>query len=225
MSTLKSLVNDSKVFDKEIFKCLTDLLNNKQRQYLEEIVPKFNIYFILSRLFKTGLTGYKVEFLLSIMSAFNSCSMEHVTAVIISLNVISHIICDEEMNLNYFYQSIKNNKINFISPELEPIKEKVIKHIKKFIVEGTEKDNKNIPLGNSALIFSKCKCLNKPNMLINSLILLSHIQNSYFLKDILLFYNDKILPFLLLESPFIRQKVLQLIQCQFVQIYDDDINF
>ena len=45
------------------------------------------------------------------------------------------------MNLNYFYQSIKNNKINFISPELEPIKEKVIKHIKKFIVEGIEKDN------------------------------------------------------------------------------------
>ena len=221
ISLLKSLITESKVFDKEIFKCLTDLLNNKERLYLEAIVPKFDIYFILSKLFKTGLTGYKVDFLLSIMSSFNSCSLEHVTAVIVSLNVISYIICDEEMNLCYFYESIKSNKINFISPNLEPVKNKAIKQIKKFINETSDKENKNNLEKNSNNIFTKCKCLNKPNMIIYSLILLSHIQNSFFLKDILVFYNEKVLPFLLLESPKISQKVLHLILCRFVQVYDD----
>ena len=225
INLLKSQIMESKVFDKEIFKCLTDLLNNKERLYLEAIVPKFDIYFILSKLFKTGLTGYKVDFLLSIMSSFNSCSLEHVTATIVSLNVISYIICDEEMNLTHFFESIKSNQINFISPKLEPVKNKAIKHIKKFINEGTEKENKNNLIINSNHIFSKCKCLNKPNMIIYSLILLSHIQNSFFLKDILIFYNDKVLPFLLLESPKLSQKVLHLILCRFVQIYEDDNNF
>ena len=225
LNLINSLIMESKVFDKEIFKCLTDLLNNKERQYLESIVPKFDIYFILSKLFKQGLAGYKVDFLLSIMSSFNSCSLEHVTAVIVSLNAISYIICDEEMNLNYFYESIKNNQINFISPKLEPVKNKAIKHIKKFINEGTDKESKNNVIINSNTIFSKCKCLNKPNMIIYSLILLSHIQNSFFLKDILIFYNGKILPFLLFESSKIRKKVLHLILCRFVQIYEDDQNF
>ena len=225
INLLKSLIMETKAFDKEIFKCLTDLLNNKERLYLESIVPKFDIYFMLSKLFKNGLTGYKVDFLLSIMSSFNSCSMEHVTAVIVSLNVISYIICDEKMNLTYFYDQIKNNKINFISPKLEPVLNKAIKHIKKFIYEGNEKESKNNLVLNSNSIFSKCKCLNKQNMIIYSLILLSHIQNSFFYKDILIFYNDKVLPFLLFESPKISQKVLQLILCRFVQIYEDDTNF
>ena len=225
INLLKILIMESKVYDKEIFKCLTDLLNNKERQYLESIVTKFDIYFILSKLFKTGLTGYKVDFLLSIMSSFNSCSLEHVTAVIASLNVISYIICDEEMNLSNFYESIKNNKINFISPRLPEINRKAIKHIKKAINEGSDKENKNNLLLNSNTIFSKCKCLNKPNMIIYSLILLSRVQNSFFLKDILIFYNDKILPFLLFESPKISQQVLLLILCRFVQVYEEDKEF
>ena len=225
INLLKSLIMESKAFDKEVFKCLTDLLNNKERLYLESIVPKFDIYFMLSKLFKRGLTGYKVDFLLSIMSSFNSCSMEHVTAVIVSLNVISYILCDEKMKLDHFYEQIKDNKINFISPRLDPVMNKAIKHIKKFISEGNEKESKNNLILNANSIFSKCKCLNKPNMIIYSLILLSHIQNSFFYKDILIFYNDKILPFLLFESPKISQKVLQLILCRFVQIYENDINF
>ena len=224
INLLKSLIMESKVFDKEIIKCLTDLLNNKERQYLESIVLKFDIYFILSKLFKTGLTGYKVDFLLSIMSSFNSCSLEHVTTAIVSLNIISYIICDEEMKLTNFYESIRSNKINFISPQLETVKNKAIKHIKKYIIEGTEKDAKNNLIINPNSYFSKCKCLNKPNMIIYSLILLSNIQNSFFLKDILIFYNDKVLPFLLFQSPKLSQKVLHLISCRFVQIYDDDKN-
>jgi hypothetical protein len=47
INLLKILIMESKVYDKEIFKCLTDLLNNKERQYLESIVTKFDIYFIL----------------------------------------------------------------------------------------------------------------------------------------------------------------------------------
>ena len=71
LNLLQTLIMESKAFDKEIFKCLSDLLNNKDKLYLESIVTKFDIYFILSKLFKSGLTGDKVEFLLAIMSSFN----------------------------------------------------------------------------------------------------------------------------------------------------------
>ena len=227
LNILNALIMESKTFDKEIYICLTDLLNNKQRQYLEAIVPKFDIYFILAKLFKTGLSGYKVDFILSILSSFNSCCLEHVTAVIVSLNIISYIICDEEMNLSNFYSQIQGNEINFISPQLEQVKISAIRHIKKCISEGgdKDKDSKNNSLNYTNAIYSKCKCLNKPKMIIYSLVLLSHIQNSFFAKDILIFYNDKVLPFLLFESPKITQKVLQLILCRFVQIYDDNKNF
>ena len=220
---LKTLLTESKTFDKEIYKCLTCLLNNKKRLYLETIIPNFDVYFILSKLFKTGLTGYKVDFILSILSSFNSCSLEHITAIIVSLNVISYIICDEEIDLKNFYESIENIKDNFISPRLEQVKKKAIKHIKKFINDGGDKDNKSTSLINCNSIYSKCKCLNKANMIIYSLVLLSQIQNNFFEKDILIFFNDKILPFLLFDHPKITQKVLQLILCRFVKIYDDNI--
>ena len=93
-------------FDVEIFKCLADLLNNKENLYIEIIVTKFNIYFILSKLFKSGLTTYKIEFLISIMTAFSSFSMEHISTVIASLNVVSLILWDEDFILEYFYKEI-----------------------------------------------------------------------------------------------------------------------
>ena len=227
LNVLNALIMESKTFDKEIYVCLTDLLNNKQRQYLESIVPKFDIYFILTKLFKTGLTGYKVDFILSILSSFNSCCLEHVAAVIVSLNVISYIICDEDMCLDNFYIAIQGNEKNFISPQLEQLKINAIKQIKKCISEGgdKDKDSKINTINYSNTIYSKCKCLNKPKMIIYSLVLLSHIQNTFFAKDILIFYHEKVLPFLLFESPKISQKVLQLILCRFVQVYDDNKNF
>ena len=228
INLLKTLIMDNKSFDKEIYKCLADLLSNSQSQYLESIIPKFDIYYILSKLFKDGLTGYKVDFILSILSSFNPCCLEHVTAIIVSLNVISIIISDEEMKLSNFYESIRNNRKNFISPRLEVVKDSAMRYTRKFINDGVDKDKdkeiKNISLTNYNTFYSKCKCLNKPNMIIYSLILLSHIHGYYFEKDILIFFNDKILPFLLFESPKISQKVLQLILCRFVRIYDEDKN-
>ena len=222
INILNTLIMDDKSFDKEIYKCLTDLLNNNQRLYLESIIPKFDFYYILSKLFKNGLTRYKVDFILSILSSFNSCCLEHVTAIIVSLHVISYIICDEEMNLSNFYESIRDNRKSFISPRLETVKDSAIKHIKAYLNEVGDKDKGKE--NKSDKIYSKCKCLNKPNMIIYSLALLSHIHNNFFAKDIFIFYNNKILPFLLFESPKISQKVLQLILCRFIRIYDDDKN-
>ena len=43
------------------------------------------------------------------MKAYDAKSIEHITTVIISLNVIGLIFCDEDFNLNQFYE--KNEKI------------------------------------------------------------------------------------------------------------------
>ena len=47
----------------------------------------------------------KIEFLNSIMKSFNYNSKEHLSTVITSLNVISIILCDEDFELTYFYNS------------------------------------------------------------------------------------------------------------------------
>ena len=103
------------------------------------------------------------------------------------------------MCLDNFYIAIQGNEKNFISPQLEQVKINAIKQIKKCISEGgdKDKDSKINTINYSNTIYSKCKCLNKPKMIIYSLVLLSHIQNTFFSKDILIFYHEKVLPFLL----------------------------
>ena len=112
---------EKNIFDIEIFKCLADLLNNKENLYLEAIVTKFDIYSILSKLFKTGLSTFKIEFLISIMTAFSSFSKQHISTVIASLNVVSLILWDEDFKLEYFYKEIEDKIDNFIDPKLEGI--------------------------------------------------------------------------------------------------------
>ena len=229
---LNELIMEKHFFDVEIFKCLADLLNNKENLYIEIIVTKFNIYFILSKLFKSGLTTYKIEFLISIMTAFSSFSMEHISTVIASLNVVSLILWDEDFNLEYFYKEIDDKKENFIEPRLEGILVNIKKHIKKYMNNLTNinenNDNENqenmINLDFSSSWYTKCKCLNDWRVMIFALTLFSQIENNLFLKDMLIFYNDKILPFLLFSSNKIKKKILELVLCKFVKIYSDDIN-
>ena len=234
INLLNDLIMEKKIFDIEIFKCLADLLNNKQNLYIEIVVTKFNIYYILSKLFKSGLTTYKIEFLISIMTAFSSFSMEHISTVISSLNVVSLILWDEDFKLEYFYKEIEDIKDNFIHPELEGILVNIRKYTKKYMnniinineINYNENQENNIfNYDYSSSLYSKCKCLNDWRIMIFALTLFSQIENNLFLKDMLIFYNDKILPFLVFSSNKIRKKILELLLCKFVKIYSDDLNY
>ena len=230
LNVLNELIMEKNIFDVEIFKCLADLLHNKENLYIEVIVTKFDIYSILSKLFKNGLTTYKIEFLIAIMTAFSSFSMEHISTVIASLNVISLILWDEDFKLEYFYKEIDDKKDNFIDPKLEGILINIKKYIRKYMstlintnITDNQDNNKNYKLSSTEYI--KNKNLNDWRIIIFALTLFSQIENSLFLKDMLIFYNDKILPYLLFSSNKIKKKILELILCKFVKIFPDDINY
>ena len=209
LNLIKTLLIEKKIFDKEIFKCLSDLFSNKENLYLEKILTKLDLKFLLSKLFKTRISSYKMEFLNSIMKAFSYNSIEHLTTAITSLNVISLILCDEEFNLTNFYNL--NEMIDKSSGEdIEKILFSTNKYIKKYFASQKNEnfesgsDNMGLKISNKnninnykkdLAIYSKCKCLSEPKLMKCALSLFSRIENEFFFEDMLIFYNEKILPF------------------------------
>ena len=247
LSLIKTLFNDKNILDKEMIKCLSDLFSNKDNVYLEVIRKEINLFEILKKLFRNNISIYQLEYLQSIMSSFNNFTREHISTAITSLNVVSLILYDEQFDLEYFYQAIDDNTKDLISPQLNSILSETSKFIKKNIAnqynssnlgvnlniiktivsgniepppeEDIEEKNKPIPF------YIKCKCLNDQQLIIGVLTLFSRVKNSLFNKDMLLFYRKKILPFLKFASPKIVKKILDLVLCKFVKIYEEDVNF
>ena len=238
LNLIRNLLIDKKIFDKEIFKCLSDLFSNKDNLYSEKIIQKIDFNFLLSKLFKTKISSYKIEFLNSLMKAFDYNSIKHLSTVITSLNVISLILCDEDFNLTFFYneKSIETRD----SEEIEKILTSTKKYIKKYFSQKNENfesgndlnssiksSNKNsiIDVKKDLGIYSKCKCLNEPKLIKCALSLFSRIENEYFFKDMIIFYKDKILPFLFfIKNSKVIQKILDIMLCKFIKIYDSDKN-
>ena len=240
LNLIKVLLEEKKIFDKEIFKCLSDLFNNKDKLYSQKILLKLDFNFLLTKLFKTKISSHKIEFLNSIMKAFSYNSKEHLSTAIISLNVISLILCDEDFSLNRFYNS-NGNLINKTSSEkIEKILLSTKKYIKKYFSQKNENFesgsdlNLNIKVQNKNNIadykkdfatFSKCKCLNEPKLIKCALSLFSRIENEFFFEDMLIFYNDKILPFLFfINNNKVIKKILDIMTCKFIKIYESDKN-
>ena len=240
LNLIKTLLVDKKIFDKEIFKCLSDLFSNKENLYRDKILEKLNFNFLLSKLFKTRISTFKIDFLNSIMKAFNNSSIQHLSIVIISLNVISLILCDEDFNLTHF----NNLNIQLIdkssSEDIENILSSTKKYIRKFLSQksdnsennkdsniGSKFVNKNSNLNDKKdlLIYSKCKCLNEPKLIKCALSLFSKIENEYFFEDMFIFYNEKILPFLFfINDNKVCKKILDIMLCKFIKIYESDQN-
>ena len=236
ISLLKNLVSEKHIYDDEIFKCLADLLNNKQNLYMEIIITKFDMHSILLKIFKNGLTTYKIEFLTSIMSAWSNFSKQYISTAISSLQAVSLILCDEDFNFEHFYEEIDHLGVrgNFIDKNLENILENVNKYIKKYIVkinsenynEKNLNNNENIILRESQKKpeYIKCKCLHDLKTIIYALTLFSRIEYSFFLKDMLIFYIEKILPLLSVSSSKIKKKILGLLTYKFIKIFSHDKN-
>ena len=239
LNLIRTLLVEKKIFDKEIFKCLSDLFINKEDLYSKKILNKLDFNFLLSKLFKTRISSYKIEFLNSIMRCFNYNSKEHLYTAITSLNVISLILCDEDFNLNNFNN--RNEKLinKKSSEEIEKILVSTKKYIKKYFSQKNENfetgnENTGLKISNKnnlnnykkdSLIYSKCKCLNEPKLMKCALSLFSRIENEYFFEDMLVFYNEKILPFLfIVNNNKIIKKILDIMLCKFVKVFNNDKN-
>jgi hypothetical protein len=73
--------------------------------------------------------------------------------------------------------------------------------------------------------YIKCKCLNNEKLIIDALNLFSKVKNNLFGRDMLIFYQKKILSYLSFGSSKIKKKIIDLIKCKFMRIYDEDVSF
>jgi len=216
-----SLVNSlfsKNTIDDELLKCLSDFLNNKNKIYIEQI-NSIDLVSIISTLFKTPLTSSKIDYLVSIMKFYNNDDLENIITSITSLNIISFILCGEFFNLEHFNRSIENKK-KFINSKLSNTLINIRNDLGSQI---SEQNNNDIPIKNNLIESSKLS-IEQIQFIINGLTLLSLIPNNLFFKDMLLFLNDKLLPVLELVPKVIYKKIADLLLCDFVKIYQDDIN-
>ena len=198
-------------------------------------MKKFELSILLSKLFKTKTSKYKIDFLISVMNAFESNSIEHITTVIIALNVVSFIFCDEDFNLNYFYDKGEKKLYKVNMDNIEKIMVNVRKYLRKFFSQKNDDiDNQNesnviyniTEYKKDITFVTKSKCLNDLKTLRYGLTLLSSIENEFFYIDMLIFYKEKIFPlvFYINDSKIII-KILDIILCKFVKYYDEEKNF
>ena len=213
------LISDKNILDDEVLKCLSDLLNNKINIYINQI-KSIDVLAILPRLFKTFLSTSKVDYLVSIMKFYNYDSIENISTAIISLNAISYILFEDSFTLDYFKRTIGNKK-KAISQRLDNI----LMNMRVDICAYESKQNNNDIKSKKSILGDNLKLNNNNNQLIiNSLTLFSLIPNTLFFKDMFIFLNEKLIPLLSFVSNKIYKKIIDLVLCDFVKIYQDDIN-
>ena len=210
----KKANNNSNILDDEIFKCLADLLNNKEKCYNKIILEKFDIFSIIPYLFYKPLSLCTIEYLLSLMKHYENYSKENIFTTLISLNVISLIICNEEMKLDYITKYLDNNNINIDKKKIT----KIFQTIKKKIKSTKKNPNK---INN---IKAKINSSYDYKIITNSLIFLFYITNDLFYKDMFIFFGEKLIDLLNFVPNKIFKKIIDLTLCKFVKIYEDDVN-
>ena len=209
---VKGIISEKKYIDDDLIKCLSDLLNNKKSAYITEL-QSINIKELLPKLFETFFSVPKIDYLISLMKFYETNSDENISTVIISLNVVSHVICGEFFNLEYFS---KINKKNFYNEGLR----KTLLEIRAYLFQS----NKEEIYRKKTLSENFKLKINNPQIILNALTLFSLIPNNLFFKDMFIFFNDKLLPLLEFAPNKIYKKIIDLLQCDFIKIYQDDIN-
>ena len=235
LNLFDNLLKDKKIYEKEIFKCLSDLINNKENIYTDKVIKKLDLNFLLTKLFKTKISTFKIDFLISIMNAFDNNSVENITTNIVSLNVISLIFCDEDFSLKYFCDKILNVLDKNNLENIETILISIRKYLRKFFSQKNEEhdgQNENNNLNNinenkkDIIFITKSKCLNDSKILKYGLSLLSKIENELFYEDMLIFFKEKICPLLFyINDTSIIKKILNIFLCKFIKVYDEEKNF
>jgi len=216
-SLVTSLFSKNTIDDK-LLKCLSYFLNNKNKIIINQI-KSINLVSILSKLFKTPITTSKIDYLVSIMNFYNNDDLENIITTIISLNVVSFILCGEYFNLENFNKAIGNKK-KFINSSLSNTLIIIRNDLGSQI---SEQNNNDIPIKNNLIESSKLSN-DQIQFILNGLTILSLIPNNLFFKDMLIFFNDKLVPVLNVVPNKIYQKIADLLLCNFAKIYQDDVN-
>ena len=163
---LKILVFERKKNYEVIFECLSKFLNNQDGVYLEDIIKNFDIYLILPRMFLTGITNGHLNFILKLLSIYHDTSIQHIFILIIVLNAISFLICNENFEMVNF-----NNNLNTNIPNLNKYIEETKKNVNNYLKEFKDSNNEDLL---KTIYFS--------------LSLISQITNKYIIEDIFIFY-------------------------------------
>ena len=219
---LINLISEQSILDDELLKCLSDLFNNKINIFTNKI-KSIDILAILPRIFKTPLSTYKIDYLISIMKFYSYDSMENIITAITSLNAISYILFEDFFVLYHFNKNIGNKK-KYINQKLHNILINMRSDISASNLEQNNNDILNIrnkPIENLNIFNNNS---NTVQLISNALTLFSLIPNNLFYKDMLIFFNDKLLPLLIYVPNKIYKKIMDLILCDFVKIYHDDVN-
>ena len=218
-SSIISLISDKTVLDDDFLKCLSDLLNNKINIYVNK--NKFiDVLIILPRIFKTFLSISKIDYLVSVMKFYNNDSIENIITAITSLNAISYILFEDFFPLEHFKKAAGNKK-KYLNQKLHNILINMRADISTYISEQNNSDILNV----KNILIENLKLNNNNIQLIsNSLLLFSLIPNNLFYKDMFIFLYEKLLPLLTFVPNKIYKKIFALFSCDFVRIYQDDIN-
>ena len=201
MPLIDRLLNGKEFSNEHVLKSLSDLLNNKAGTFSQSIILMINIFNLLPKIFKTPLNKYKVEFLISLINYYNYYSMENCSIVLLCLNTISKVICNEEFKLDNFLTFNDANSTNLISQKFLEIKTNVNKDISKYLSDVSFKD-KN---GSNYL-----------DMISSLLTLFANIKNNLFYKDMLIFYYYKLIPMIKLFNKDINKQIINIALCDFV---------
>ena len=135
------------------------------------------------------------------------------------MQTVSLIICEENFNFEFFNKELENLgvKDNFIDKNIEDILIDVDNYIKKYIIEISNKntndknsENKIIRENFQVPIYIKCKCLQDLKVITYALTLFSRIEYSFFFKDMLIFYTEKIVPLLTISKHEIKKKDIRM---------------
>ena len=182
----KKFENKKYIIKRDEVECLSELLTN----YHNSIMKKIPLNLIFEKIFECGFNETHVNFLQKLINIENDTSDEEIiTVILVSLNVIS-LILSKKINLNNSFQNIsknikllnnKSSKKHFMN-----IFKTTRKQIGNVLIEYLEKEQKN------KLTFEAVK-LQMSRSAIN---FLKIINNPYFSKDILLFYQNNCFPFL-----------------------------
>ena len=206
---IERLLEGKEFLNEHVLKCLSDLLNNKEGVLSQSVILIININKILPRIFKTPFNPYKVEFVTSLINYFNYYSKENCTIVILCLNTISQVLCNEEFRLDNFLTFNENNSTGLILPNLIEIRANSNKDITKYLSDISFKDKTSS---------------NYLEMVSSLLTLFSNIQNNLFYKDMLIFYYYKLIPMMKYSNKNINKQIINIAMCDFVNIDKDGEN-
>ena len=214
-------------FDKEIIELpMFDSLSNIIKVYREEVTNRIDLSSVLTKMFKIGFYSPHVNFINELLNSYDYYSNEHIKILIITLNVVSKIICDQSFPINEGLKDLTTEQRKFASAN------KTIEH---YLRENGFNPVSTLNLPLQSLTLKRNELVSdvnqkpitiKEELTSNALLFLKQVSHKYFTRDIIIFYNTYCLTFLKdkQSSKVIQEKCIELSNSNWLKIFSDDVN-